>query len=449
MRYPLPQKIKDFSAVFTKSGHHLYIVGGCIRDYLLGIPNHDFDFATDAMPNEVQSLFRKVIPTGIEHGTVTVRWYGESYEVTTFRTEGKYLDMRHPSSVKFVRSLDEDLSRRDFTINAFAVDCQDGTIIDRHDGLKDLKKHLIRAIGDPLQRFGEDALRILRALRFSSKLNFDIERRTKEAMSKLKENLLCVSEERIHEELVKLLASDHPQKGLEAMMETGVMATILPELARGSEVMQNGMHHDTVLDHCIKACQVASEHHFPLYVRMAALFHDVGKPDTVRYDDEANTYYGHDTVGANITEKILRRLKASTEEIEVVSHLVRHHMFHYTSDWTDAAVRRFINRIKIEQIENLFRLRICDAKSMDQMVDMRPITELDTRIKHILSKKDALCLKDLKVGGKDLMEAGIEKGPILGKTLAYLLEQVIEDPDENTTQRLLELARKFQEKAES
>lgn len=440
MRYPLPEKIKAFGDVFTRAGFHLFIVGGCIRDYLIGIPNHDYDFATDARPDEVTSMFRKVLPTGIEHGTVTVRWFGESYEVTTFRNEGIYLDMRHPSSVSFVRSLDEDLKRRDFTINAFAVDCQDGTIIDRHEGMRDLKEHLVRAIGNPEERFQEDALRILRALRFSSKLDFAIEPGTLQAMERLRENLHHVSKERIHEELVKLIGSDHPARGLFEMDRTKIMDVILPELAKGREVMQNGMHHDTVLHHNIAACQVAANHHYPLYVRMAALFHDIGKSYTVAYNDVANTYYGHDTCGANLTRSILKRLKASNEEVEQVSHLVEHHMFHYTPDWSDAAVRRFINRIGKEHIDDLFRMRFCDEESMCGVADYRTVEDLDLRIKKVLQAEDALCLKDLAVGGKELMEAGLEKGPMLGKTLDYLLDCVIEDPAQNTKEKLLELA---------
>lgn len=440
MRYPLPDKIKAFGDVFTNAGYHLFIVGGCIRDYLLGIPNHDYDFATDAMPEEVTSLFKRVLPTGIEHGTVTVRWYGEGYEVTTFRTEGAYLDMRHPSQVTFVRNLEEDLRRRDFTINAFAVDCQDGRIIDLHQGMDDLKHHLIRAIGNPKERFQEDALRILRALRFSSKLDFEIEAETLRAMETLKENLSHVSEERIHEELVKLIASDHPLRGLEEMDRTRVLDVILPELAKGRDVMQNGMHHDTVLQHNIAACQAAANHHYPLYVRMAALFHDIGKSDTVVYDEVANTYYGHDSHGADLTRKILKRLKASNEEIEQVSHLVANHMFHYTPDWSDAAVRRFINRIGKDRIDDLFRMRFCDEEAMSGKADYRTVEALDKRIKQVLEAQDALCLKDLEIGGKELMDAGLPKGPLLGKTLNYLLECVIEDPAQNKKDKLLELA---------
>jgi tRNA nucleotidyltransferase/poly(A) polymerase len=212
--FPLPEEVKEFGKVFQEHGHHLYVVGGSIRDALLGVPNHDYDFTTDAIPQEVQRLFRRVIPTGIEHGTVTVLFHGQKYEVTTFRTEGAYLDMRHPSSVTFVPDLAEDLSRRDFTINAFAADCISGQIIDLYHGREDLKDGVIRAIGEPRKRFQEDALRILRALRFAAKLDFTIEPETFKAMGELKENLSHVSEERIHDELTKMLCSPHPAKGL-------------------------------------------------------------------------------------------------------------------------------------------------------------------------------------------------------------------------------------------
>lgn len=213
-KFPLPETIKEFGAIFRERGHRLYVVGGSIRDYLLGVPNHDYDFATDATPREVVSMFRRVIPTGIEHGTVTVLFKGGRFEVTTFRTEGTYLDMRHPSSVSFVDDLAEDLKRRDFTINAFAADCETGSIIDLHHGYEDLKLRTIRAIGEPRERFHEDALRILRALRFAAKLDFSIEEKTFQAMEELRDNLEKVSKERIHDELAKLIGSRHPSVGL-------------------------------------------------------------------------------------------------------------------------------------------------------------------------------------------------------------------------------------------
>ncbi|MFA7119145.1 MAG: HDIG domain-containing metalloprotein [Sphaerochaetaceae bacterium] len=439
-KFPLSRTLNEFASVFFQQGYHLFIVGGAVRDYLLGISNHDYDFATDARPDQVGMLFRKVIPTGIEHGTVTVIWGEEHYEVTTFRSDGLYTDMRHPQAIRFVGNLDEDLTRRDFTINAFAVDCSNGEILDKNDGEKDLKKHLIRAIGDPHQRFEEDALRILRALRFAAKLDFDIEQDTFEAMRELRENLRHISKERIHDELVKLVQSDHPQKGLSLMEESHVIDILLPQLAKGRDVQQNGMHDDTVLHHNIRCCQCAADHHYDKTVRMAALFHDIGKSETVAYKKEANTYYLHDSVGEKITREILQDLKASNNEIESVSHLVGNHMFHYTPQWKDSAVRRFINRVGEKELDNLFRLRFCDEEATSGHANYESIRNLDNRIREIIQRDDALSLKDLRINGKDLIQLGIPQGPILGKVLDYLLETVLDDPEENTPKRLAELA---------
>lgn len=449
--FPLPEEVKEFGKVFQEHGHHLYVVGGSIRDALLGVPNHDYDFTTDAIPQEVQRLFRRVIPTGIEHGTVTVLFHGQKYEVTTFRTEGAYLDMRHPSSVTFVPDLAEDLSRRDFTINAFAADCISGQIIDLYHGREDLKDGVIRAIGEPRKRFQEDALRILRALRFAAKLDFTIEPETFKAMGELKENLSHVSEERIHDELTKMLCSPHPAKGLALADQSGVLDVLLPDLANGRGIQQNGQHHDTVLAHCIHTCQIAADHGYSQYVREAALLHDIGKCRTVEYHPDGNTYHHHDLVGAEITRTILRNLKASNEEVDTVSHLVSQHMFTYTPEWSDAAVRRFIVRVGKDHLDDLFRLRICDviATMTDQgeaenqtiqLAAYRSIQSLEQRIQSILEQGDALSLKDLKINGNDVMALGVPKGPGVKEMLEYLLSCVMEDPAQNERDRLIALA---------
>jgi putative nucleotidyltransferase with HDIG domain len=457
-KFPLPETIKEFGAIFREHGHRLYVVGGSIRDYLLGVPNHDYDFATDATPREVVSMFRRVIPTGIEHGTVTVLFKGGRFEVTTFRTEGTYLDMRHPSSVSFVDDLAEDLKRRDFTINAFAADCETGSIIDLHHGYEDLKLRTIRAIGEPRERFHEDALRILRALRFAAKLDLSIEKETFQAMEELRDNLEKVSKERIHDELTKLIGSRYPSVGLHLSSRCGVLEVLLPELARGGDIQQNGMHHDTVLEHCIHACQVAADHGYSLYVREAALFHDIGKSETVSYEPGCNTYYRHEIVGAEMTRKILRDLKGSNEEIDTVSHLVAMHMFHYTPDWSDAAVRRFITRVGREHIDDLLRLHMCDVIATEtdrgddesattQLAAYGSIKQLEQRIQTIFRKGDALGFKDLNVDGNDILAIGVPKGPRVKEMLEFLLARVIEDPSLNEKERLLSLAKNHLEAA--
>ena len=441
---PIPPVIRRFAQYFANAGFSLYIVGGAVRDHLLGLKSEDYDFTTDALPKEVRKLFKHVIPTGIEHGTVTVHFEKQSFEVTTFRSEAEYLDGRHPSSVSFIPSLEEDLKRRDFTINAFAADCQSGRIIDLHEGRKDLKNRTIRAIGDPRQRFAEDALRILRAARIAAKLNFSIEERTLAAMGEMRENLNKVSAERIRDELFKLVLADHPGRALAYLREQGVLTVILPEFKGSDGLYQGGMHHEDVLSHSISTCQASVMYATSLEVRLASLLHDIGKSEVVVPTDDRNTFNKHDVAGERITQSLLRRLKASNEQVKLVSHLVRHHMFDYQSDWSDSAVRRFITRVGLEFIPQLFQLRIADQIAIHGKADTSLIDELGNRIDAIIEARDALSIKDLAVNGNDLMSLGIPKGQRIGATLTYLLDTVLDDPGQNNREQLLDLAQKYQ-----
>ena len=441
--FPVPSTIQRFSSRFKAAGFSLYIVGGAIRDHLLGLDNEDFDFTTDAQPNEVIGLFGHVIPTGIEHGTVTVIFEKQMFEVTTFRSEGIYHDGRHPSSVTFIRGLEEDLKRRDFTINAFAAECDTGRIIDLNGGMEDLKARTIRAIGIPQKRFEEDALRILRACRIASKLNFSIEGETLKAMKSEKENLKKVSSERIREELFKLVASDHPSVGLQYMHKCSILSTLFPALAKGDGIEQGGMHHQDILQHNIAACQAAADRAFPLSVRLAALFHDIGKSEVIKEADGKNTFYSHESVSARETRAILQYLKASNEQRRLVTHLVGEHMFNYQSEWSDSAVRRFVTRVGLENIPLLFQVRIADQIAIHGEPNTTLIDELQNRIDAILAAKDALSIKDLAIGGKELMKMGM-KGKEIGTTLSYLLETVLDDPKQNNTEHLLTLAKNYQ-----
>jgi len=443
--FPVSSSIQRFSSRFKEAGFSLYIVGGAIRDYLLGLENDDYDFTTDAQPGEVKALFGHVIPTGVEHGTVTVIFEKQMFEVTTFRSEGTYLDGRHPSSVTFIRGLEEDLKRRDFTINAFAADCTNGTIIDLNGGFDDLKKKTIRAIGIPKKRFEEDALRIFRACRIASKLNFSIEEETLRAMKNEKENLKNVSSERIREELFKLVASDHPAVGLQYMHQCNILDTLFPSLANGDGIEQGGMHHQDILQHNITACQAAADRAFPLSVRLAALFHDMGKSEVIKEGEGKNTFYAHESVSARQAKTIMQYLKASNEQLRVVTHLVKEHMFNYQSDWSDSAVRRFITRVGLEDIPLLFQLRIADQIAIHGEPNTSLIDELQERINKILAAKDALSIKDLAIGGNDLMKMGIQ-GKSIGIILSYLLETVLDDPRQNTSEQLLTLAKNYQER---
>ena len=439
MRMRIPERIKELASVFEKAGFPLYLVGGAVRDAILGKENNDYDFTTPALPEQVKAIFRRTIDTGIKHGTVTVIFHGSHYEITTFRTEGGYSDSRHPDSVRFVSSLEEDLSRRDFTINAFAASLPDGRIIDLNGGMKDLRSKTIRAIGDPHERFCEDALRMMRAARFASQLGFSIEERTAEAMKELHETITKVSAERIREELWKLISSPHPRKGLEAMRASGIMAGILPELDATYGFEQGGMHSETLYEHLVLALECAVNHGYPMEVKLAALFHDIGKIGTRKRSENGRewTFYGHDTLSAQLTDAVFRRLKTSNDERESVTHLIRNHMFCYTPDWSDSAVRRFIARIGIENINNLFFLRVCD---MSATIGYPPqpdaLLAFSERINEELDKENALSLKDLRIDGRRLIELGIKPGPKMGEILARLLDEVIEDPGRNCSEYL-------------
>ncbi len=444
MHYEVPEKLKELSTIFEENGYSLYLVGGAVRDYILGNQNHDYDFTTDAMPLEIKRMFRKTIDTGIKHGTVTVLFKGESYEITTFRADGEYHDGRHPESVKFIRNIEEDLKRRDFTINALAVNLNNGEIIDNHNGLEDLKNRRIRAIGNAEERFNEDGLRLMRACRFASKLDFDIEDSTKMAMSKLYRNIEAVSKERVKEELFRLIDGKAPRRGLEAMRVTQIMDEVLPELSKCYGVLQGGYHREDVYEHSLLALEYAAKHNYDINLKVATLFHDLGKPSSQREGNDRYTFYGHDLKGEEIAKSILERLKASNAEKYEISHLVREHMFSYTPDWSDGAVRRFINRVGKEYIDKLFLLRAADrAATLGPMPDSSTLdAAFKERIDEMLLTKPALSLKDLDIRGGDLLKKGI-KGKLLGRTLDYLLSEVIEDPEKNEKEKLLQLSECF------
>lgn len=443
--YSLDDNTVALGKIFSSHGWQLYLVGGAVRDYILGIPNDDYDYATDASPEEVMAMFpHHCIPTGLQHGTVTVRFRKQSYEVTTFRSEGDYSDGRHPDSVKFVRSLESDLERRDFTINAFAASCTDGHIIDMHGGYDDLVNHTIRAIGNPHERFGEDALRMIRACRFASKLDFSIEDETFNAVKEKAGTILKVSQERIKEELFKIIGGPHPAKGIELMRKTGLLHYILPELERCTGVEQTGFHTLDVYSHTLRALDYAAKKGFSLYVRLAVLFHDIAKPECRREssgEGRRYTFFGHDREGALMTEEIMKRLKCSNREIETVSHLVAEHMFNYSPSWTDGALRRFIRRVGEDSLEMLFEVRQCDQSAIDNLdPSLDTLSQLKERIGAELEKKNALSIKDLAVGGNDLIALGVKKGPALGRTLSYLLDAVLEDPSLNEKEKLSQMA---------
>lgn len=439
-RLHLPRPILEYAQVFAQAGKRCYIVGGALRDALLGRPVSDYDAATDARPEEVMALFRRVVPTGIKHGTVTVLWKGYAIETTTFRRDVGYSDGRRPDSVEYGATLEEDLERRDFTINAMAYDPLRRELVDTHGGREDLAGRLIRAVGSPAERFNEDGLRPLRALRFAAQLGFDIEEGTLRAIPGALAKTAMVSAERIRDELEKMLLAPAPSGSLRLMEETGMLALLLPELARCRGVEQKGMHRFDVLDHLLASADAAPAE---IVLRLAALLHDIGKPDAKAIGaDGIPTFYRHEETSAGLASAILRRLKFPNVIIDRVVHLIRHHMFFYEESWTDAAVRRFLARVGKDSVDDLFALRLADAAgTTGEPSDFRGLLPFRQRIDGLLAAADALGLKDLAIGGEDLAAIGVPRGPVMGRMLAELLDCVLDDPALNNRERLLGIAR--------
>ncbi len=443
-KYQLSPILKKIASVFKSTGYACFLVGGAVRNIVLNKKPVDYDLATDAHPDEVMKIFRKVIPTGIQHGTVTVLFKGTPFEVTTFRIEGDYSDSRHPDSIRFTPSIFDDLKRRDFTINAMAIDMQSGDFYDPHGGYPDLKKKIIRAIGDPLERFEEDGLRPLRAVRFASQLEFAIEDNTYTSIKKTLLKLESVSIERVRNEIEKILESNHPSIGLEHMHDTGILSLFIPELSECEGIPQKGRENFDLLMHSIFSCEGAPSDRLDL--RLAALLHDIGKAKTMKTcPDDTINFHGHDLISAETADSILQRLKFPNNVRKKVLHLIRHHMFSYDSKWSDAAVRRFIHRVGIDNVRDLFTLRRADIYGTTRERHNIPNLEAFRKhIEHVLNEDSALNIRDLVVDGNVLhSKAGIPKNHHMGTILDFLLESVLEDPALNTEDKLIELAKNF------
>lgn len=416
-------------------GFKAYLVGGCVRDLMLGTVPEEWDITTDAQPQEVTKLFKKVIPTGIEFGTVMVILEDGNYEVTTFRSDERYVDGRHPSKVIFTKDLKKDLSRRDFTVNAMAYDPFTKELVDEYNGRKDVKKKVIKAVGDPVERFSEDGLRPVRACRFAARLEFEIEKKTFEAISKTLEVVKKVAPERIHDELVKMLKAKKPSVGFELMRQAGLLKLFMPELEMAYGIEQpKAFHKYDVYWHSLYSCDEADPSN--LIVRLAALLHDISKPEC----KEGHHFYGHDQTGAKVAEKILKRLRFSNDDIKKVKNLIKNHMFNYESSWTDSAVRRFMRRVGVLNLEDLFALRLADTRAMEREINDAYLKEIRNRIQKVIEEEQALHIKDLRVDGKDVMQVlKIKPGPQVGKVLDQLLEKVLDDPALNEREKLLEM----------
>ncbi len=418
-------------------GFEAYAVGGCVRDSILGRKPEDWDITTSARPEQVKQIFHRTVDTGIEHGTVTVLVDKEAYEVTTYRVDGEYEDHRHPKEVTFTASLEEDLKRRDFTINAMAYNPETG-LVDIFEGIEDLNKKIIRCVGDPNARFAEDALRILRAIRFSAQLGFEIDAATKNAMTEKAETLKDVSAERIRVELVKLLISAHPEKMSEAYA-LGLTQVVLPEYDTIVGVEQHTPNHIyDVEEHTIRCLQNIEAD--PV-LRLTMLFHDFGKPIVKKTDGGRDIFYKHPEVSASICKDILKRLKFDNYTLDRVCRLVKWHGLKYHPN--EISVRRALNRVGRDLFEDFIKVQRADILAKSPIVvhgKLAILEEKEAIYRRVIERGDCFEVKMLAVNGRDLIQAGIKPGPLLGAVLERLVEWVIDDPERNIKELLLEKA---------
>lgn len=448
MKIELPQKVDYIINELMKNGYEAYAVGGCIRDSILGREPEDWDITTSANPAEVKKIFRRTVDTGIIHGTVTVMLEKEGYEVTTYRIDGEYEDNRRPKTVEFTADLVEDLKRRDFTINAMAYNEQKG-LVDVFDGLADLQKGIIRCVGSAAERFEEDALRILRAIRFSAQLGFEIEKETLKAATAKVLNLEAISAERIRVELNKLILSAHPDKLIDAY-EAGITKVILPEFDAMMKTEQNNPHHIySVGLHSIKAVEQAGKDAVfnpkeMLILRWTMLLHDVEKPNCKTTDHKGDHFYGHPEKSAETARLILRRLKFDNETIDLVYRLIKWHDYKFSL--TSQAMRKAANKIGTDIMELLFEVKTADTLAQKQETRKEKLDNLNQAkliYQEIKSNQDCVELKMLKINGKDLIQIGFKPGKAMGEVLNRLLEQVLENPLLNEKEILLKMAMQY------
>lgn len=439
MNIILPSKVKFIIDTIHQAGYEAYAVGGCVRDSILGRVPDDWDITTSATPMQIKELFRRTIDTGIMHGTVTVMLEKEGFEVTTYRIDGEYEDSRHPREVIFTPSLSEDLKRRDFTINAMAYNEEDG-LIDLFGGMEDINNKRICCVGNAMERFLEDALRIMRAVRFSAQLGYDIEEKTAAAIKELAPTLTNISAERIQAELVKLLSSPNPDF-IRIAYEQGVTAVIMPEFDRIMQTGQNNPHHCyNVGEHTLHAMKAVEP---DKVLRLSLLFHDFGKAETATVDENGiSHFHGHPKRSEEIARKILRRLRFDNDTVHKVSKLVLYHDYGNGVVPTDRIVRRFVNEIGDELFVLFLKVRQADLDAQSDYKREEKQNNLNLwkqKYEEIVSRSDCVSLKTLAVTGSDLIQAGMKPGKELGVTLNKMLEIVLDDPTMNTKEKLLGL----------
>jgi len=437
MKFEVPKEIKEIGNSLQKVGYEAYLVGGCVRDLILNIEPKDWDVATNAKPEEIQKLFPDSVYEN-QFGTVAVKTESEDpklkiVEITTFRLEGKYSDKRHPDEIKFAKTIEEDLSRRDFTINALAINLSgDGEVIDPYGGGEDLKNKILRTVGNPEERLTEDALRLMRAVRFATEFDLQIEFETRRAILKHAGLLETIAKERVRDELIKIILTPRAAQGIILLEELDLLRYVVSELREGLGVGQNKHHIYTVFEHNVRALDYTARKNYSLLVRIASLLHDVGKPKVKAGDGPDSTFYNHEVVGAKMTLKILDNLRFPKDFTEKVAHLVRHHLFYYNVDEvTPAGVRRFLKRVGPESMDDLFKVREADriGSGVPKAVPYK-LRHLQFMLEKV--KNDPISPKMLKVSGEDVMEiAQIQPGPKVGYILNVLLEEAIEDPKLN------------------
>ena len=441
MKLSIPNDVRAVADALESAGFDAYLVGGCVRDLLLERAPKDWDITTNAKPEEIQKIFPDSFYEN-DFGTVGVKTRSDDpalavIEVTPYRIEEKYTDKRHPDAVKFAKKLEDDLKRRDFTINALAYDPQSGELTDLFGGEKDLKAKIIRAVGDPEERFSEDALRILRAVRIVCVLDFSIEDATRAALEKTKGLLEFVSKERIRDELETMMMASSPASGFELMREIGILKFVMPELEEGWMVTQNKHHIYTVWEHNMRAMEYAAKENWAFDVRMSALLHDVGKPQSKRGEGPDSTFYGHEMIGAKMALQMLNRLRFPKKFVEKVSKLVRFHLFYYNvNEVTESSVRRLIARVGIEDMDDLIKVRMCDR--IGSGVPKAEPYKL-RHFKFMVEKlqRDPISAKMLNVRGEDVMRVcAMEPGPRVGAILDILLEDVLDEPEKNKIEQL-------------
>ena len=436
MMIEMPQDVRFIIGELNKGGFEAYAVGGCVRDSILGRTPNDWDITTSATPFEVKNIFRRTVDTGLQHGTVTVLLKDQGYEVTTYRIDGEYTDHRRPDEVTFTGELSEDLLRRDFTINAMAYKDETG-IVDLYGGIEDLENGVIRCVGNPDDRFDEDALRIMRAVRFAAQLGFDVDPATREAAAKHAPELTQVSAERIETELTKLLISDHPEKVLD-MYELGITSIVLPEFDRMMETEQNSPYHMyDVGRHTVEVIKNVSP---TKVMRYAALLHDIGKPQCKTTDDNGVDHFkGHAMVSEELSTKILKRLRMDNDTIRDVKKIVRWHDYGISGVITKKSVRKMLSSMGEQYFDEFLDIKRADMKGQSdyRLAERQEVLSNIIRFHdEIMEEGNALSIKDLAVNGKDIMDLGIPKGPKVGETLSYLLERVLEEPTLNEKSKL-------------